>query len=171
MWVMVILFLSVVLFDFVCLFVCLFFVSTCPHVLHVYILLLQVQCNLVIQPWFCILLVGLMSQIWNLTLGWSIASVPSYSPKWKIAFEVNDEINKITICSKLIFTYQMNPLQKNVINNNILQLNPKKLSLHSDIKWNKRELSTIHRHPDSPCWECTKFDNLYWQNSVNKSTT
>ena len=46
--------------------------------------------------------VAVMSQIGILTPDWSIAAVPCYSPEWKIAFGVNDEANKIRVCSKII---------------------------------------------------------------------
>ena len=61
-----------------------------------------------------ILSVSVMSQIGILTPDWSVAAVPCYSPDWKIAFGVNDEANKIRICSKI--TSQNNFLFENVIN-------------------------------------------------------
>ena len=84
-----------------------------------------------------------MSQIGILTPDWSIAAVPCYSPEWKIAFGVNDEANKIRVCSKV--TSWNNFLFENVINNDILQLCLEKISLYQ-IKnnWNKTTFSALH---------------------------
>ena len=73
-----------------------------------------------------ILSVAVMSQIGILTPDWSIAAVPCYSPEWKIG--VNDEANKIRICSKIIGSN--NFFLKYVINNDILQLCLPKISLY-----------------------------------------
>ena len=62
-----------------------------------------------------ILSVAVMSQIGILTPDWSIVAVPCYSPEWKFAFGVNDEANKIRVCSKI--TSWNNFLLKYVINN------------------------------------------------------
>ena len=75
-----------------------------------------------------ILSVGVMSQIGILTPDWSIAAVPCYSPEWKIAFGVNDEANKIRVCSNIISSN--NFFLKYVINNDILQLCLQKISLY-----------------------------------------
>ena len=75
-----------------------------------------------------ILSVAVMSQIGILTPDWSIAAVPCYSPEWKIAFGVNDEANKIRVCSKI--TSWNNFLLKYVVNNDILQLCLQKISLY-----------------------------------------
>ena len=75
-----------------------------------------------------ILSVAVMSQIGILTSDWPIVAVPCYSPEWKIVFGVNDEANKIRICSKI--TTWNNFLVKYVINNNILQLRLLKISLN-----------------------------------------
>ena len=77
---------------------------------------------------FGILSVAVMSQVGILTPDWSIAAVPCYSPEWKIAFGVNDEANKIRVCSKI--TSWNNFLFENVINNDILQLCLQKISLY-----------------------------------------
>ena len=72
--------------------------------------------------------VVVISQIGILTPDWSIAAVPCYSREWKIAFGVNDEANKIIVCNKIISWN--NFLFKNIINNDILQLCLKEISLY-----------------------------------------
>ena len=66
-------------------------------------------------PMLPILSVAVMSQIGILTPDCIIAAVPCYSPQWKIAFGVNDEVNKIRVCIKI--TSRNNFLFENVINN------------------------------------------------------
>ena len=104
----------------------------------------------------------------KLTPDWSIAAVPCYSLEWKIAFGVNDEANKIRVCSKIISSN--NFFLKYVINNDILQLCLQKISLYY-IKndRNMTNLSVLHRHPMTsftPVTQsmCGKFNNCDRQN-------
>ena len=116
----------------------------------------------------CILSVAVMSQIRILTPDWSIAAVPCYSPEWKITFGVNDEANKIRVCSKI--TSWNNFFLQYVINNDILQLCLQKISLDIISKqFNMTNLSAVHRHSMisfTPVTQsvCAKFNNCDRQN-------
>ena len=129
--------------------------------------------TIIFWNWFVnlvILSVAVMSQIGILTPDWSIVAVPCYSSEWKTTFGVNDEAHKIRVCSKI--TSSNNFIVKYVINNDILQLCLKKISLFQ-IKnnWNKTNLSALHRHSMisfTPGTQnvCAKFNNCDRQNSI-----